>query len=312
MLIHKVVPILLALLLLTGCTSSTNASSQPETTDPIATTEQPTTEPESTKQTQPPTTEPVPTTIGSYTLEECKRANGVFIAYEDGSFDMFPTGGYCKGLGNLDSNFDGMFLSDSIISSTPTVNRQTKIVVFSNTDYRLTLHPIHASVRVFQTHSHIGVEGYGRLGEIFSNTKRVNVYVYYEDHTSDEINPVFINGNPAYEYQADCVEWTVNPYSGMPRTQRTIQLLSFTGDEVTFGVGTGTTLIEKTYPVNAKYFDCDIDKNNYSDEDIYRLTGLPTKEGYAEIDLSEIPDGQYALVFHFGNRYRASLLTMIS
>lgn len=325
--IKALISLILAGILLSGCTLFSNTTNQTMDTNPTestvilntASTPMPTATvaTENTERTEAPTqaqeetTEPIPRKQGAFSIEGCKKHAGVFISYDDDSFDLIPSGGYCEGLSTWYDGFDGMYIPNAIIDETPIVNKNMNLVLFWDSDYLLSLHPIHAEVNAFRTVSDDGTSGYGRMGQINSKSQSASIYLSYRNHESTYIQPVYINGKPAYEYPAEHFSWTVRPYSGVSQDY-TYQMWNFVGDTITLGTGEGTTLIEKTYDIDAKYYDCNVDHNSCEEQDVYYLKGIPTPSGYATLDLSDVPSGRYSMVLEYNNqkRYIASLLTI--
>lgn len=255
------------------------------------------------------TTEPQKTTQGELSLEECEGRGGVFIAYDDGSFDEFPGGGYCLGLSRLTVGFSGMFLENSVLEKTPTITGDMKIIVFSTADYyHVNAYPIHHEVAAIQYTSDDGTKGYGKLAY-----EQDKIYVYYRNHESEDVKIEFINGEPSEEYDAVKIDREVYPSKGMKKVARGYRLAGFQKDEeVRLGVVKGTAIEEKSYEANITYFDCDNEHNNWDEEDQYYLDATPTVEGYAVIDFEQLPTGRYVLVYDYisgeSMYYRAFLL----
>ena len=283
-------------------------------TEPGETEKQIAVDPTSWKPTEPkeePTTEPIPEYVGNYSLDYCKSNAGVYIAYEDGSFDRCASGGYCYGLSSGSDYFYGMFLKDSLLFDAPDISRQNdskKLVVFSDIYYTLTLHPIHAEVACFSTETNGGIEGYGKLIQVTDNG--ASITIHYDNHERETANPIYINGKPASEYEADKHSWSTRSHKGISRNY-SYSVLGFQREEsITFGVAEGTTLVENTYQIDSTYYDCDREHNFWENEDIYWIMGTPTADGYAEVDISGVPSGKYVMVFRFDGKYRATILTI--
>lgn len=327
MLIKALVSFLLVGILFSGCTLFANTASQTVHTSPTESTEllntistslptdtiatESTEKPEIPTRTQEGTIEPSPKKQGPFSIEDCKNRSGVFISYDDGSFGIIPSGGYCEGLSTWYDGFDGMYMPDILVEATPIVTKDMNLVLFWDSDYLLSLHPIHAEVSAFQTVSDDGTSGYGRMGQINTKYQSASIYLSYRNHESTYIDPVYINGKPAYEYPAEHFSWTVRPYSGVSQDY-TYEMWNFVGDTITLGTGEGTTLIEKTYDIDAKYYDCYSDHNSCEEQDVHYLKGIPTPSGYATLDLSDVPSGRYAMVLEYNNQknYKAFLLTL--
>lgn len=248
-------------------------------------------------------------TIGALSLEQCASKGGIYIAYDDGSFDEIPGGGYCYGISQMTDGIKGMFLENDTVECTPAITSDMKVVVFSASEYYfLNAYSIHHEVAAIQYTSDNGTKGYGRL-----SYEQNTVYVYYRNHESEDIKIEFINGEPSENYNAVKIEREVYPYKGMTTKKFYFGMAGFQpADKVKLGIVKGTTVVEKSYPVNITYFDCDSDHNNWDEEDQYYLEATPTVEGYAVIDFTELPTGRYVLVYEYvsgeSRYYVASLL----
>lgn len=261
-------------------------------------------------------TEPEAAMQGKYTLEECTSKRGVFIAYEDGSFDLFPVGGYCYGYSRFSEGLDGFYIANSVAEAIPDVGRDDKLVVFCDDNYYLTLYPVHGEISTIRTESENGVTGYGRL----SNTLDC-VYVHYEDGESETIRIEYINGEPADVYDAVKLNYEVKPYKGKNSVAVSVELTGFQkGEPIRLGIVDGTAVSEYDYSADATYFDCNNEHNNWDEEDAYGINyGVqvtPTFDGYATIDFSEVPDGKYVVIFRYikGEKqyYQSTLLNLQS
>lgn len=255
-------------------------------------------------------TESTSKNLGEYTLSECISSDRVYIKYNDGSFDRYGAGGYCRKF-SMGSGFYGMYLPDKYLKYTTTLNLsndERKLVVFASGEYSLTLHPVHAEVAVFTT-SKDDVIGYGHIGQI--TDRGVTIDIIYSNHEWEDIFATYIDGKPATEYEAEILEWYAYPYSGATSVDVYCRLEGFKkGTTVTLGVVEGSTLVEKQYEVDATYYDCDPQHNNWQDEDIYYLECIATPEGYAEVDLTGVPAGKYVMLYDYDGYYCATVLTI--
>lgn len=243
-------------------------------------------------------------TKGLFSLEDCKEYDGLYYAFDDDSFNLFSTGGYCLGGKGY---IDGMYLANDNMHST--FDGIDKLVLFWESEYTLNLYPVSAQIPVIQLEREDGIGGFGCF--TWSNTSVLEAY--YRDHVHESIEIQTINGAPPEEYESECIEFTVNPYKGIPSEERYFCLNGFKPNtEVTLGIAEGTTLEEKTYKVDATYYECGRDSNHYEEEDSYYIKTIPTAQGYAELDFSEIPDGEYVMVLWYNgfSNYRATLLEL--
>ena len=247
-------------------------------------------------------------TLGEYSADSCSILQGFFLSYNDGSFDYYESPGYCFGFSADSLGFYGVFAENSRIPDNTVINNNSNLVLFSKAStYSVTLHPIHASVSAFLTTSDENVLGYGMLtghSDLYSQ-----ISIHYLDNTIERFNPIYMNGQPAIEYQAVKIEKEVTPYKGMPSKVEKFTNIGFQENStLTLGLSEGTSLIEVAYDVDSTYFDCHPDHNNWEEEDIYYAKLIPTSAGYATIDLSHIPSGNYIMLYRSNNKYQASII----
>lgn len=241
--------------------------------------------------------------IGNYSLEESKENNGFYIAYDDGSFDRYETGGYCLGeIGYIST----MFISDSITEKNPIITEKDRLVLFWRNDYYISIYPISAEIPVIEVEREDGEKGFAH----FSWSSPGQLDISYRDHSSETVKVHTINGDSPEKYEMEHVEFTVE---GSSYGEEFVSLYGFQKDtEVSIGIANGTALEEKGYTVNATWYDCNRYHNYYKEEDCYGVKTIPTTEGYAELDFSDIPNGKYVMMISFnGNsNYRATLLEL--
>ncbi len=230
------------------------------------------------------TTEPEIYMIGEYTLSAAKDAGGVFIAYEDGSFDILPTGGYMTDEG-------GMYLANSIRDRLPEFNANSKLVVFSDVSYSVATYKVNQKIPAIYMSDWGTAHAYGRLSQ-----GKTDIYVESLNNGYETLPVDYINGEPAQEYEAVVIDWVVHPYKGMTSQEERYNLVGFQeGTEVCLGFVDGTSIVEKTYNANCTYYDWHPMHNNYDESDGYELSAKATYDGYAVIDLSEVETGEYVL-----------------
>lgn len=255
------------------------------------------------------TTEPTVSYQGSYTLEDSSVMNGVYIAYDDGSFDRYQMGGYCSGLTSGSLYFYGMYLEDSIAENLPVMDANSNLVVFSDSYYSLSLYPINSETGVIHVLSDDGVEGYGQLWQ--QHESGAVVSVDYRNNQNERWLVRYIDEKPAQDYPAEKIEWEVTPYKGSSSTVYEKKALGFkNGTTVVFGMAEGSTLVETSYDVDTTYYNCNPEENNWQEEDRYGLPSIPTTDGYAGVDLSGVPSGKYIMLFEENGYYSASILNL--
>ena len=248
-------------------------------------------------------------TQGAYTLEEASERTGFYLAYEDGSFDRYAGGGYCVDHYNGNIDFSGMFMSDNISNSLPTIDTNTKLVFFADNYQTLTLRSVNGSVSALSVEAGNGTKGFAYIDRI--NEYGASLLAYYKGSGWGQISPHYINGVPSQDYEAIHFTETVHPYSGMSSQTAIIDYFSFEkGSTVTLAIAEGSKLVEKNYPANITYFDCMPNGNNYWIEDQHYLYPTPTADGYAQIDFSGIPDGQYVMYLDLGTSYIATVVSL--
>ena len=261
------------------------------------------------EQVSPPTTEPEPSTIGKYSLEKLVKYNyvGIFVAYEDGSFDGYPTGGYVWDAEEYLSYISGYFVPGDLSDKIDRIDANAKLVVFSPSSFSLTLFPIHASVSCLDMSGETGQPSYGKIGQLEDYGSSLRVY--YENGDYDVKSIEYINGVPAHTYEAVKIENEVHPSKGIPSRVETVVHYGFTaGENITLACSEGTRLIEESYIANATFYDCYPDHNDYSEPDEYDIQLNRTSEGYAILDFSEVPSGRYVMIFSIAERIYPTLV----
>lgn len=251
---------------------------------------------------------------GMYILEEAKHMDGIFLAYEDGSFDRYVTGGYCKGLTKSSTEFDGYYALNSMLLDVPAVITETdQLAVFSDRNFNITLHPINFEVGAISVESDNGVRGFGHCSYLFEDN--MNVSVHYSNHDTEVMDVLYIDSILPSEYPLEITEKIVHPYKGMKSKEEVARYYSFPrGDKVSLATAQGTALIEKTYDVNATYYDLYVNHNEWDVVDYYILDYKPTVEGYAKIEMHDswqgvdIPAGKYIMVYKTDRTYKASVI----
>lgn len=251
---------------------------------------------------------------GSYTLEDARRMTGIYLAFEDGSFDRYKTGGYCNGLTKSSTDFNGYYASNSMLLQIPTyVTAEDELAVFSDKDFKISLHPINFEVGAIEFVSENGVAAYGHCNYLFNDS--MNVSVHYDNHDSEVIDVLYVDGVAPSAYPLEVSELVVHPYKGMKSKEEIARYYSFPrGGSVTLSTAQGTTLVEQTYDVSATYFDLQVNRNDWDVVDYYFLDCKPTTEGYAKIEMYDswqgvsIPAGKYVMVFKTDSTYMATII----
>lgn len=260
---------------------------------------------------------PEKTLKGEYSLESARSLGGIFLAYDDGSFDRYTTGGYCNGLTKSSTDFDGYYVLNTMLEEIPAnITSDDKLVVFMDKDYNITLHHINAEVGAIRVNSDDGRTGYGHCTYMFGDN--MNVSVHYTNHDSEVIDVMYIDGMNPSEYPMEITDKVVYPYKGMKSKEEHTYYYSFPkGETVTFGTAQGTALVEKEYVVSATYFDLFVNNNDWDVLDYYFADSKPTSEGYAEIKMyeswreQEIPEGKYVMVLKTDSNYMATIINWV-
>ena len=249
---------------------------------------------------------------GRYTLEECKEKRGVFIQYEDGSFDRYPGGGYIIGQNSVNASIDGMFMYNSDVAQIPIITESDSLVVFCDSSYSLMLNPVNWENGALSINSD-GMYGYGRILE--QNKYGVTLYVYFENNEISQKNVSYIDGMPAQDYQLEVINEVVTPYEGMSSKSLNITSYGFKeSSSVKLGIKQGSSIVEEEFVADVTFFDCGSDNRNWQIEDYYGLDTQATTNGYATVDIydnlhnKEIPSGLYVMKLNMGRSYIAYLL----
>lgn len=247
-------------------------------------------------------TEPVIQKQGGYTLENCVNSFGFFIAHEDGSFSRYLHGGCCPKIDNNVRGFEGMFMEDIDAENIPILTSKDTLALFWDSNYSVSVLPVHAEEAAIQVTAEDGMEGFARLSES-------SIFIYYRSNDYAHVTLQTINGESPDKYEPEEVCFTVNPHKGMPSETASYKIRGFKRDAtVSLGIAEGTTLVETTYDIDCTYYNCNRSMNNWEEEDIYYPSTRATTQGYAVLDFTEIPSGRYVMIVEGNGKYIATLL----
>lgn len=254
--------------------------------------------------TEEESTEPVVVLQGQYTLEDAREIGGLYLLCDDGSFNKYRAGGFCVGVDDR-TRSDGMYLLDSIAEGLPSVNADTNMILFWDGDYYVSLSVINAQASAIQLFSEDGEKGYAMYA-------RGSLEIDYCNYEMEIKDIEYINGIPVGDYTGiEKIEITYNSAKGMPSATYISQYWSLPkGETLTIGTADGTTLIETAYTVNATYYDFDSGHNHFELEDGFLVPTTPTVDGYAKLDFSGIPAGQYVMYIDGDTTYMATLINI--
>ena len=214
---------------------------------------------------------------GSYTLSMIQEDPGLYIRYDDGSFDKYYTGNVFTWDMNAmtygaDYRPQDLVMSDSLASSNSSNLEKGQLVLVWPYENRVIegLYAVEESgYSLFRTDDDGDLEG-------LMSTSENRFYRWNE-------GSVFYWSNPV-EYK------TINgvskdDYSGFPSAEGR-DFVSFVPNETyTIGVVEGTALIEKEYRTNYMYY--------LHTEETSPYTLTPTTDGYAIFDFTNTAPGRY-------------------
>lgn len=259
------------------------------------------------------TTVPTQNIVGSYTLEDCQERGGTsfYVRYSDNSFDQINKGyvldwgnGAPYTLGTVYRDFHDLIIDASADERNPTITDDNQLVLFCSEDFFVS-YRIEAVESSGTTISRINEDG-KREAIFFSNSikdgsLRCDQYwvagksIREVDNGTPKIECTYING------------FAVGDHPGLPLAEGTWHCNVPEGETYKLGVVEGTTLVEKEYIADARFYI-------QSDEDeYYEFKMIPTVDGYAIIDLSDIPNGEYILQVYWwddGNYVATTHITL--
>ena len=241
---------------------------------------------------------------GYYTVEDLSDMDGFFVKYSDESFDRYTEGEvinwgqpeyytygteWCPANVVLHANFDSLNMES--------LKRGTLVFKTShNAKVEAGIYPV--------VESGFAMSGFNAAGHgeklfwfdengndfwVVDGTKIEPQYQYHFSRLREimSINGISPGSAPIFEKEDD-------------KTYVTLQL----GDTYVIGEANGTKLIESEYTVDKKYYLSTLnfwEKPYEYSETRYPLELQPTTDGYAVIDLSNIPAGDYIITYSYWN-----------
>lgn len=250
------------------------------------------------------TEETEPQMLGSYTLEDLSDTDGFFVKYSDGSFDRYYKGTVVNW---------GMSKYYAYGTEWYPAN-----VVLDEEDDALNMERMKEGVLVFKTSNTSKVDagiypviesGFAMSG---NNTSGYTETLLWFDEKGNDC--WVVDGTkigPEYQWSfsklRDIISINGIDYGSAPifekeedKTYVTLQL----GDTYVIGEADGTALIELEYIVDKKYYLSTLNFFEKAYEyvgDYYPLELQPTTDGYAVVDLTDIPAGDYTVTYSYWN-----------
>ena len=280
----RIIPVLMLLALLVSCGSN----SELEATTP---TEPAVTEP---AQTEPATTEPEPTepeftkpyTMGFYTLEDLQSYEGFCILYPDGSLDKFSKGSVLD-WGNgapmtygTDYNPEHILINraDDDANCGRLKNGQLVFFCSEDTAVRSGIYPVDYSGCTISRYNDDG-----KLEAVFVRQDGAT-YGWRRGYSIGspkiDVRVDTINGLPIAEYAPKLEKADTQYYASFPPYSTFL-----------VGVVEGTAIHETEYTSDRNFY--------FQTDEKYPLKLTPTTDGYAYVDLTDIPDGDYVLKYTY-------------
>lgn len=245
-----------------------------------------------------------PQMLGEYTVDDLAKKDGFFVKYSDGSFDRYHSGTVLNwGQPEYYTYGTEWFPAN---------------VVLSAENDALNVEKMKSGTLVFKTSHNAKVEagvypviesGFAMRGK---NTNGDSETLFWFDETGNDF--WVVDGTkiePQYRWNFSRLRDVISINGMTPGSASifekeddkmyvTLQL----GDTYIIGEADGTALIESEYIVNQKYYLSTLNFNeeayHYS-EDYSSLELQPTADGYAVVDLSEIPAGDYIITYSYWN-----------
>lgn len=216
--------------------------------------------------------------MGHYTLEECKNP-GIYVLMEDGSFEKYQGGNvltwnaYASASHGTDYTFEDLIMDEAAYNKNLNVYSQGQLVLFCDKeDAWYVLNP---------------VEEIGRTMTRYNEETGKKEALFFQSHSQNEFDS-WINGDTLRSSAVDvrtingisCEEYDKGNYE---ETRRYLDLPE--NEKYKIGIADGTALLEREYVVDSIYF--------LQSKDVCTWKLEPTTEGYATLNFSEVPAGDY-------------------
>lgn len=238
-------------------------------------------------------TEPIVQKRGQYSLEEAQEKTGLFILYPDSSFDPYNNGyvmtwdDYRSAAHGMDYVPKNLVISIAATETNKRLMSQGQLVLFwpYNDDVRQGFYAVEESgYSLFRRDDDGKLEG---LIRTWADAKDRRLTLWNQNKTfywSNNINYTTINGI------------LKEKYTEFPSTDGR-NFASFPANQTyTIGVVEGTTLVEKEYKTDHMYLLHSTEKTD--------LSLIPTKDGYAIFDFSDVEPGEYIFTTSYWNEER--------
>lgn len=229
--------------------------------------------------------------MGAYSVSGIQNKPGFYVKYPDGTFDI-----YWEGIPLVWEGPDPMtygtdytpehliMRSDELTYNANKISKGRELVLVYPSDNRVRsgIVPVDYSGMTMARYNEND-----KMEAVF--VSKVDTGVYLSSWTAGSsikhgvLNCGTINGIPFEEYSVNFDYSGYNKYLSLPK------------DEVyTLGIASGSSLVETEYYVATTYFF-------QQNIEPYELKLNPTVDGYATIDFSDIPAGEYVLYYSYWN-----------
>lgn len=243
-----------------------------------------------------------PQMIGIFTIEDLANEDGFFVKYPDGSFDKYRAGTEINWGQPEYYTYGTEWCPTNIVLSTERDSRNIEnlkkgALVFKTSQNEKVMSGIYPVVESGFAMSGVNIDGIietlfwlDEKGNDFWVVDGTKIEPQYQYHFSRLRDIISINGvEPG----------TVSIFEKEEnKTYVTLQQ----GDVFVIGEAEGTALKELEYVVDRKYYLSTLnfwEKPYEYSEDYYPLELQPTTDGYAIVDFSNIPDGDYIITYSY-------------
>lgn len=229
-----------------------------------------------------------PRKIGDYTIDKIKSyANGFYIMYKDGSFDRYYSGNVLTWEGPMPMTYGADYIPEDLIMSIDDdrANRERlsngKLVLVCPETNRLkySLTPVEFSGNALSTI----VEG--KTAAMFLTKGSVDYWLRGENigWFGSGMYTIKVNGMPLSDWCANLESDNRQGY--LPLSE---------GQKMQISIAYGATMETYDCVADLCYF--------YQDQDVkYDLKLDPTSDGYAIIDFTGVPTGEYLIHYSYWN-----------
>lgn len=237
--------------------------------------------------------------MGSYSKSSIQGDSNFYVKYPDGSFDKYYRGSPLIWEGPDPMTYGADYTPEHVIMSNYDVrinadnlkNGELVLVCPNDNRVRAGVVPVQYSGMTMTRTNEDGKKEAVFLSKMADGDLQARLWVRGKSisygYPCNTINGIGINEyGKNFEY--------IQRYQSLPENEK-----------YTLGVVSGAALVETEFQVDSTYFI-------QQEVEPYELKLIPTVDGYATIDFSEIPAGEYVLYYSYWNEGRTVMTTYVT